>query len=49
MCSDNCFPKNVNSRAAQYELQYKHRTDFCIVDKILCREVTVLEMQVVAF
>ena len=49
VCSDNCFAKNADSSAAQYELQYKNCTDFCIADKILCRENTFLKMQVVAF
>lgn len=43
------FAKNVNSSAAQYQLQYKNCTDFCIADKILCRENTFLKVQVVAF
>lgn len=47
--SGNCLAKNVNSSAAQYSLQYKNCTDFCIADKILCRENTFLKMQVVAF
>lgn len=45
----NCLAKNVNSRAAQHQLQYKNCTDFCIADKILCREKTFLKMQVAAF
>lgn len=52
-CNDMCgvcvcaqaivFAKNVNSSAAQYQLQYKNCTDFCIADKILCRENTFLK------
>lgn len=41
--SGNCFAKNVNSSAAQYQLQYKNCTDFCIADKILCRENTFIK------
>lgn len=40
VCSGNYFAKNVNSSAAQYQLQYKNCTDFCIANKILCRENT---------
>jgi len=39
VCSDNCFAKNADSSAAQYELQYKNCTDFCIAGMILLEKI----------
>ena len=46
--SGNCFAKNVNSSATQYQIQSKNCTNYCIADKIV-KEIFFFKMQVVDF